>query len=340
MKKVNNTGPNLVISHVADIDGMGGAILAKILEPNISIVLVEVNELTSFLNELSLDDKYKQYETIYIIDLPIRNDGIELLQSLPNFNQRIVHYDHHTSELKSDMPSFMNVIPEKDGKLTSGTSLFLYEYLLKKHPNNEHLNSSYTKDLVEQIRSYDTWDWAKDNNMKARKLNNLFAIIGAERFIEKYYKEAITTKEDEFNFSKEDEFLLDLEEEKIKNYIEECDKNAVEVELLDYKALAVVSESYRSYVGNVLSKKYQNEYAFILIIDLMRRSFSFRTVHEDVNVGSIAKLISKGAGGGQPKAGGMPINENTNWVLLEYFEKLSRKIAINNFEEQKNLLKK
>lgn len=60
IKKINNSN-NLIISHIADIDGMGGVILAKLIYPDIDIILCETNEL----NEIFESINNSSYNNIY-----------------------------------------------------------------------------------------------------------------------------------------------------------------------------------------------------------------------------------------------------------------------------------
>lgn len=95
---------------------MGAVILARVMDSNIDIVLVEVSELTACINQLNDSNEYEKYDHIFITDLPVRPDAIQTLNSNPSFNQKIIHFDHHTSELKDNIPPYLGVIPEKDGK--------------------------------------------------------------------------------------------------------------------------------------------------------------------------------------------------------------------------------
>lgn len=313
-------GGDLIISHVADIDGLGAAILAKIIDPGIDIVLVEVHELVQVIKELIESGKYEDYNDIYITDLAIRNDAIELILSNEKLRSKIRHFDHHKSEVDNTKYDFINVVYERDAFKPSGTSLF-YEYLRGEYPGNEILKKPYVVDFVEAIRSYDTWDWKKDGNMNGKYLTDLLSIIGQNSFINKCYEAILKVKDENFYFSEYDLNLIENRQMEIVDYIEMCDKNLIKMSLLGYNVGVSISELYRNDVGNVLSERYKDELDFILIVNFMRNSFSLRTVKNDIDLGKIVKFINPNAGG-YPKAAGMPIDIHSLFILEKINEKL------------------
>jgi oligoribonuclease NrnB/cAMP/cGMP phosphodiesterase (DHH superfamily) len=312
MMKFNKGGSDLIISHIADIDGLSAAVLAKIVKEDINIYLVETNELSILIKELNDTNEYVKYQNIYITDLPVRNDAINILNNNSEFNKKITHYDHHTSEVTKDKPSYLNVVIDKNGIPTSGTELF-YDYLLEQYPNNKVLNSQYVKDFVEGVRSYDTWDFKRTGNQDGVNLTELFSIIGIERYLNKFYAEAMSMNKLKFEFDKADMDMINIKKEEVLAYIEDCDRNLMQIQFGEYNVGVVFAELYRSSVGNVLSTRYKDKLDFIMIINLMRNSISLRTVN-DVDLGLWAKSICPDAGG-QQKAAGIPITQETKWIL-------------------------
>jgi oligoribonuclease NrnB/cAMP/cGMP phosphodiesterase (DHH superfamily) len=121
--------------------------------------------------------------------------------------------------------------------------------------------------------------------------------------------------------TEEDKQMIESEYERVAEYIRQCDKNLIRIDLNGHKVGVSISEQYRSSVGNELSKKYQDELDYILIINFMRNQFSFRTVRDDVNVGLLAKSFTK-EGGGHYKDAGMPINTDTIFILVLVIESM------------------
>lgn len=319
MMKINNGGKSLIISHIADIDGLSAAVLAKIVEKDIDICLVDNNELSPVIKELNDTNEYSKYEKIYITDLPVRNDAINILNNNSEFSNKLVHYDHHTSEITKDKPNYLNVTIDKNGIPTSGTELF-YDYLLTQYPDNKVLNSQYVKDFVEGVRSYDTWDFKRTGNQDGVNLTELFSIIGIERYLNKFYEEAMSMNKSKFEFDKNDMGMILIKQEEVLSYIEDCDRNLMHIQFDNYNVGVVFAELYRSSVGNVLSTRHKDTLDFIMIINLMRNSISLRTVNE-VDLGKWAKAICPDAGG-QQKAAGIPIRKDTAWILEKVMSNL------------------
>lgn len=316
MKLIENNGLNLIISHIADIDGLGAAILAKVIDSGIDIALVEVNELTPYIKQLNDSNEYQKYETIYITDLPVRNDAIEILNLNEDFSKRIVHYDHHTSEVKDNIPTYLHVEPVKNGIKTSGTTLF-YDYLIEQYPNNEALKSEYTKDFVEAVRVRDNWESQQLNNFKGDKLSDLFTLFGPETFIDNYCHEITSMNKQEVTFDAKEMGLLKNLSNQLKSYIDLCDSKMIRTTLNGMDIGVVYAESYRSELGNALSNKYKDKLKFILIINILRGSISLRTVNKEIDLGALAKLLSGGTGGGQPQAAGFDINGETLYLVKD-----------------------
>ena len=89
MIKYINNNENLIISHVADIDGMGAVILAKLIYDNIDIILLDPDELNGIIQEI----KSNNYKKIYITDIAIRD--FDIYEFINNNFDNILYFDHH-----------------------------------------------------------------------------------------------------------------------------------------------------------------------------------------------------------------------------------------------------
>lgn len=298
----------LIISHIADIDGLGSVVLSKIIFKNIDYILVELPDLPKTIKELIDTKKYEEYEEIFITDLPINKDLIKLIQDHNDLKIKIKHFDHHESEVENNSIDFINEIPIKDGILTCGTSLF-YDYL-KENYKDSFLYNNATIRFVEGTRSRDTWDFKNNDNKDANKLEIVHSYYGNEYYINKYID---VLKNDLELFNEGDNILIKRNEEEQEYYIKECDKKLITFNLDGYKVGCVIAESYRSEVGNALSSNHP-ELDYILIVNFFRNSFSFRTTKDNVDVSLIAKKYEKN-GGGHKKAAGMSITAENIWLI-------------------------
>src|SRR5690606_31090093 len=141
-------------------------------------------------------------------------------------------------------------VEHSEGKQASATSLF-YEYL---QDHNYLTRTQCLDEYVELVRQYDTWEWEKNNNQKANRLNSLFFLISIDEFEEKMLERL---KLDEpFNFDEFEKKLLDMEDEKIERYIHRKRREIVQTPIQDYFVGIVYAESYHSQLGNELGKEY------------------------------------------------------------------------------------
>lgn len=304
---------NLIISHKSDIDGLGSPILAKLIDININVILIEPIELFNTLSKLNSS----LYETIYITDLPIDEMAAKYIDKNKNLMVKIKHFDHHESEQNVGY-SFINEVIEIDGKKESATSLF-YRYLINLYPDNLILNNKLLKYFVEAVKINDTSeaDWLSKSTssyfLVGRKLTILLFLIGRDAFIEKFYN--LFVNQGKTLFTKEEEKKIKNQEAYISKHIKKCDNALIKVEIDKRPVGVVVTSEFRSEVGNELSKRHP-ELAYILIVDNNRKSFSFRTTRQDVNVFEIARTLCS-TGGGHPRAAGMPFCKETEWLLEE-----------------------
>ena len=277
----------LIISHIADIDGLGSVVLSKIIFKNIDYILVELPDLQKTIKDLIDTNKYKEYEEIFITDLSINNDLIKLIQDHNDLKIKIKHFDHHESEVENNSIDFINEVPIKNGILTCGTALF-YDYL-KENYKDSFLYNNATIRFVEGTRSRDTWDFKNNGNKDANKLEIVHSYYGNEYYINKYID---VLKNDLELFNEGDNILIKRNEEEQEYYIKECDKKLIIFDLDGYKVGCVIAESYRSEVGNVLSSNHP-ELDYILIVNFFRNSFSFRTPKDNVAVSLIISIMNQ-----------------------------------------------
>ena len=144
IKQINNN-KILMISHLADIDGMGSVILGKFYFKEFDYLLADNNYDFDLENDIDVNN----YETIYICDLGFTNKNLQYCINNPQIANKIKHFDHHESEEEKNKYSFVNEVIKLDNHLTSATELF-YTYLLTL-PNSEFLKSNFFSKLVKQF---------------------------------------------------------------------------------------------------------------------------------------------------------------------------------------------
>lgn len=282
----------LLISHVSDPDGITPVILASLVFNNFETKLIEPKDVDETLLE-SLDN----YDEIHIVDLNMSYKLALKINEDENLKSKIRVFDHHISGIKLNEFSFVNVVNERNGKCESGTSLY-YEYLCKIS-DEETLKKKSTQDLVNYVRSIDTYDFNEVSKEDASKIDILFSVFGKEDYIKHFLN--FIKENDEFVFSNVENLLINLEKNKMKRYIEAKEKEMLKVKLDNYNVGIVYAERYRSDLGNFLASKY-DELDFIIIINISK-SISYRGI-DKVDLSTFSKKYN---GGGHKNASGSPI---------------------------------
>ena len=312
MLKVLNGNSNLIISHIADIDGMGSVILArKYFDDAIDYCLCEVLEVADILKEIDINN----YAHIYICDLQLSNDAINYLNSRPDIVSKLKHFDHHATGVDEANPPYCNSVVTLDGRKTCGTELF-YRYLLSL---DSKLDKPFYKKLVEGIRANDTWDMNGDFEL-GRKLASIHGIFGATTFID-----MILSLDDNNDFEVPKLFLdlVAADQEKMIRYIDNACNHLVKVKYKNYTIGVTISEQFRSFLGDEMCKR-NPDIDFAFIINFERMSCSLRGTREDIDLGKIA-LEFHHDGGGHLKAAGFAIDEESipkiKPIVDEYLDK-------------------
>ena len=293
----------LLISHVADEDGITPVILSKLVFKNIDFVLTEPRDV-----DKSYLDNVDKYDFVYITDLNVSPELALKINDDEKLKTKTLIFDHHASAIALNKYDYITVIDERDGRKESATSIF-YEYLCSVS-GNEILHKKSTAGLVEQVRIIDTYDFKSEDDKKAHNLDLLFSILGRENYIN-YFDNYIKVH-DTFTYTDEEAFLIKLEKDKMDNYIEQKTTEMMRVKLDGYTAGVVFAERYRSQLGNHLINLY-DDIDFALIISVAR-SVSYRGNGKV----DLSLFAGKYGGGGHKNAAGSGVPKD----LLKNITKL------------------
>lgn len=131
----------LLISHIADEDGITPVILAKIVYGEIDTLLLNPKDADeAFLNNVD------KYDSIHVVDLNVSPMLAQKIDENPLWKSRVKIFDHHKSALGLNKYDFITVIDDGDNQKESGTSIY-YNYLLSIS-DNAILRKNSTKGLV------------------------------------------------------------------------------------------------------------------------------------------------------------------------------------------------
>lgn len=305
LKKIENNN-KIIISHIADIDGMGSIILAnKFYNNKIDYILGDINDLP----ELFTTFDFSNYETIYLCDLPLIPSAIAILNKRVDITNKLQHFDHHLSYDK-EIPPYVNAVSELNNRKTCGTELF-YNYLLTL---NDSLNNAFYKTFVEATREQDTWDF-KEESFNAKLLASTHTLIGPTAYIELILS---LDDQEEFQIPKvfSDLYKFDLERQQL--YIDYINKNLLVTEYNNYKIGVTIAEQYRSIVGAEICKK-RPELDFVMILNFSRNTVSLRSAKESVDLNQISSEFHPD-GGGHKSAAGFVIDSKSIPKIKKYHQ--------------------
>lgn len=298
-----------LISHIADADGITPVVLTDLVFDEYDYHLLEPSEVDDYMLECFDNNLFDNYDYVFVTDLCFTDKIASIIDNM-DLKNKIQVLDHHYSRLNLNKYDFIEVIDEENGKKESGTSLY-YRYLLKNYPSKLLSKNSVSK-LVDLVRSGDTWEWKKTNNIDARNISTLLANYGNDRYIEKYSK--FLRENDEFYFDDIDNTIIEIDNRRRKEYIENCIDKVIIKDIKGYRVGIIFAELYRSELGNDLAEYYKDEIDFIMIIN-MNRSISFRGIKDEFNLGEIAHLLD---GYGHKLAAGAPLPEGIKESTIEY----------------------
>ena len=308
----------LLFTHEQDIDGMGSVIIGNEAFEELDYVPCKTFEIDSNFKKYLDNKKIYDYDLIFVTDLCLHEPILTLINEDEILKKKVLVLDHHKTEIGNNKYDFVNVVLECDKGPSSGTYLF-YEYLI----NNNFLKSRFVlEELVEWTRQYDTWDWVKYDNKKARMLHLLFEQIGYKRYIEIISN--IVKNNNSIVFANEELEIINDWENKFKS-----DSSKILSKMIVYP-VTVDNIVYK--VGYIYTEyKYRNDFSELIRmnnindIDLIGMFFpnmdvvSYRGV-KDVDVSIVPTYFG---GKGHKGAGTNPINN----------EKFKEVLKVVKFEE-------
>lgn len=302
-----------------DLDGRVPGILAKLaFGDKVDVNYCSNNYIDTAISNF-FNKKQKENTFLCITDISVNEENEKRIEEKYKKDGKVLLLDHHVTAEHLNKYEWANVKSVyDDGRKTAATSMF-YEYLVQ----NGYLERTNALDeFVELVRQYDTWEWEKKGNFKAKRLNDLLFIVGGEEFESSMIKK-LTSNQESFSLDEGEEKILDIEEKKIERYIHHKRKEMKQFKWNDYCFGVVYGEQYHSEMGNILGQQHPYLDA-IVIINITDRKLSFRTIHDGVDVSKIAGFYG---GGGHPKASGCKLTKEAfNAFVVDLFDVPAPKI--------------
>lgn len=243
--------------------------------------------------------------------------------------KHIFVWDHHATNfpITNVLPSVMIMPKNNLGIMESGTSL-MYKYFAENSVTNPKDPRSYwftygqlpvLQELVDLIRSYDTYEWKDTNNLDAKKLQTLFWLLSMDRFCTRYIDIIRGSYPGNIGsvFNRAD---LDFIEAKLENEQKCIDRFMDQALKFDNLKDPVYQIYVRGYTcaftvstlgANISELGYQflrehPEFDLFIQYSLQTNTFQIRTAREDLDTGAV--IAGPIGGGGHPKASGATLD--------------------------------
>ncbi len=312
-----------IFTHI-DLDGIGCVILAYLAfgKENVDVEYCNYDDVDGKVEAfMENEDLYRSYNQIFITDISVSDQVASMIDILDKASHKVRLFDHHVTALRLNKYERCTVSECLDAAhtiKTSGTELF-YLYLrntlsLTYSQATQHKISRF----VSIVRDYDTWRWKElgEDGLVSKQMNDLFHIYGRDKFIELAMKRIMFSisplHQDEW-FSETDMLLLEQKQKEIDIYIyiEQKEKQImVKTDQWGNTYGVIFAERYFSELGNRLCEIHP-ELAYIAMIDISHGKVSYRTIRDDINLGT--EIAHNYGGGGHPKAAGSTFD--ISWAM-------------------------
>ncbi len=305
-----------------DLDGIGCAILAYLAfgRENVEVEYCDYSNIDDKVGDFLVNGAPGEYDKVFITDISISN---ELAMAIDKYAVDDLWYlfDHHDTAIylnAYDWCQVLDITPITHIK-TCGTELF-YRYIFNNlivFQEIEWVKLCNIQKFVVIVRDWDTWRWKElgdEGLLVSKQVNDLFDIYGREGFIDWAMEQIGFSKSPmhEFpNFTDIDKALLEQRQKDIDRYVEEKSKQIQEDKDQFGNVYGwIFAERYFSELGNRLCELHP-EYAYIAMVNVAHGTISYRTIHDDIDLGG--EIAHAYGGGGHKKAAG--ITFDSYWIM-------------------------
>jgi oligoribonuclease NrnB/cAMP/cGMP phosphodiesterase (DHH superfamily) len=255
------------------------------------------DSLEKFINS----GDYKRYKAVFITDIGISLELADKIAEINKKENRFLLFDHHVNEKTNPMknyPGFHITDVDVTGRKQSAAKL-LFSYF-KDCVNKSFLPSLHV--FVNLVSDYDTYTWKIEKNEMPKRLHQLCALYGDDKFFKKY-KNAIFFNESFFTAN--DYFLIDIDNQQAEKYIKAKLKEVEIMQINGFKTGVVFSDKgeYCSELGIRICEELGVDVA--AMINTTSKKIQYRSISKDFHLGN--EFASKFGGSGHMNAAGNQI---------------------------------
>lgn len=295
-----------VFTHGADLDGLGCGFLIQLAhkDDEVEIQYVNYNDVNVALYNFLKSKAVDYYDKVYITDISISEKMCEWIEK--DYWHKFKLIDHHINEGTNHLDRYTWCIRQGKndiGEMCSATWLVANHFkLFNKY--------DFIDDIVEHIDNYDTWKWSTNGDTSAKTINDIFYLIGRDRFIGSLWEQFYDGNKC-YLIDDKIEFMLQLRKEEYDKYLDSTNKYMKRIKWKDYTIGVVFVNKFISELGNDLCKL-NEDIDFVALINF-RTSISLRTIKDGIHLGNIAEEIANLVGlkgGGHKQASGITLNDD------------------------------
>ena len=315
---------NIKLFTHTDLDGVGCAILAYLAfgKENVDVEYCNYDDVDNKVSRFFLKEIPGEYDKVFITDISINEN---LAVAIDRYAKSgLWHlFDHHQTALGLNKYDWCNVLIEAadgSGLKTCGTELFGV-YLLMQGMFDRYSNTVVNNILqfIGVVRDYDTWRWIimGDDGMNSKYMNDLLDIYGRERFIDIMSTRIYTGF---LSITPEERLLLTERAKEIDRYVIQKKEQLIRArDIYGHLYAYVFAERFFSELGNRLCQM-TPELDYVVIIDISNGKISYRTIRDDLNLGT--EIAHAYGGGGHAKAAGSTFDREyiSGLIIKKLFE--------------------
>lgn len=282
-----------------DLDGIGSLVLANIAygKENVFYECHNYNTIDEAVIDFYESGNFRFYDKLYLVDISVRDPKAIQAISLMRDEIDVELFAHHPTDLPLAEYPWGHI---NTGN-TCGTEMF-FNYIKKdlKEVITDESTFKVLEEYVELTRLYDTWDWARTNNLKAKNLNTVFSLNKRSDFADSMVDNILCLGE---VINEEQQCMIDTYERLYQKTLFRKDKSLKYIVYKDMRAGVVIAEDFISELGHDLLKKHP-EIAFVVLVNMAGNTVSLRARDNEVDVKEIAESLG---GGGHVAASGFRI---------------------------------
>lgn len=289
-----------------DLDGIGCEIVARLLAKDVlDIEYCENSEVDGKISKFIRSDFTDKYRSIWITDLRIADTTAKLLNDR-RYDIGIAFVDHHASSQYMNYEWAIVELANNAGAKQCGTSLLFREMIRECSLVDERIFKNLSK-FAELVRLWDTWEWKtnEENGSSAEKLNDLFVMLGADKFVDSMLN-SISECESFPAYTSSERHLIDYRNSLRSDYISNKCEKAIKIDTKWGRVAIVFAEQFVSQLGNTLCEN-NKDIQFAAIICPDYNTVSLRSVGRGADVSKIAEYFG---GGGHRNAAGFSISKD------------------------------